>query len=516
MVLWRSMKKKILIFGTGSGGVNFFNSCRSRYRVVGFLDNNKQKHGEKLFGLKIYSPLMLKDLSFDKIIIASDYYIDIHNQLVNQLMVNEEQVEVFHSGEAVFLSGWQRLKNKTYQYFIKLMCCQPGVLSNALFHLFYGRWRGCNNIKAMPFDWLDQREDLRIHLFRPAILDTVAGPAYIGRPQVMADILLPEIALYRMKSTQVCTVSRSFILPDSRLLIERIASSIKDDADYSGGHLLYHGKKLALVRKDSPELIEKGILISGRNEKNYYHWMLEVLSQLQFVNEMPDEFNDYPILISAFSEKIESIRCFIEAANTGRNFIYLNGVSTYLVADLLLITTPNNMIANSKGTAWSDVKKSYARSESIEYLRQTAFKRCRHEQKFKNHKRIFLARKGFIRHYNQNEIIDALEKFNFYSVYMEDLSFDEQVSLIAQADMIVGPTGAAWTNIIFAKSGAKALCWMAEEWGDLSCFSNLAFHVGVEMDYISYSAGTKESRELYYQSYHLPIDDITSWVKARI
>ena len=516
MALGGNKKEKILIFGTGSGGINFFNSCRSRYRVIGFLDNNKQKQGEKLFGLMIYSPLSLKDLTFDKIFIASDYYIDIHSQLVNQLMIDERKVEVFHSGDLLFLSGWQRLKNKIYQYCLDLMCCQEGLISMLLFHLLYGHWRGCNNIKIMPFDWLDCRDDFRIHLFRPAMSDMVAGPAYMDRPQAMAQVLLPEIALYRVKDTQVCAVSRSFILSESRLLIERMALPNGENSDYSGAHLLYHGKSLALVRQDNPEVIEKGILISGRNDNNYYHWMLEVLSQLQFVSEIPKEYDNYPILISSSSQRIESIKCFIEAANIDREFIYINSITSYYVKDLLLISTPNNMIANLKNIAWSDVRLSYARAESIEYLRHTAFKLCEPESTLESPKRIFFARKGFIRHYNQNEIIAALEKLHFACVYMEDLSFSEQVSLMAQAEIVVGPTGAAWTNIIFCKPGAKALCWMAEEWGDLSCFSNLAFHVGVDMSYLSYCAGTKDSRQLYYRSYHLPIANITRWIERRL
>lgn len=59
--------------------------------------------------------------------------------------------------------------------------------------------------------------------------------------------------------------------------------------------------------------------------------------------------------------------------------------------------------------------------------------------------------------------MDALSVFGFTFVYMEDLSFCEQVSLMAQAEIIVGPTGAAWTNIIFASPGTKALCWMARD-----------------------------------------------------
>jgi capsular polysaccharide biosynthesis protein len=99
---------------------------------------------------------------------------------------------------------------------------------------------------------------------------------------------------------------------------------------------------------------------------------------------------------------------------------------------------------------------------------------------------------------------------------MEDLDVSQQVAVMANAEIIVGPTGAAWTNILFASAGAKALCWMAEEWGAFSCFSNIAAIVGVEMDYISYRTGTSDSRELYYKPYFINPDIIATWLQSQV
>lgn len=509
-------KEQVLIFGTGSGGMNFYQNNRSRYQIVGFLDNNKQKHGHKLFGQSIYAPQSLGSLSFDKIIIASDYYVEIHAQLIKQLEVDAERIEVFQPNHLINTSWWCRLKKLIDQRCYLIMCRKSGWISTLLFNLFYGRIRGSSNTKMMPFSWLDTQSDFRIHIFREAIPAVVRGPAYLDRPKIIADIVLPEVALYRIHDGQVCSVSRSVILPGNRLLIERVIPAVTNNADYSCAHLLYHGEKLALVRQDQPEYIDKGILISGGSETNYYHWMLEILSQLQFIEEMPDEYNDYPILISVSSQKISSIKTFIDAAKVSRRFIYLNNITSYRVEDLLLITPPNNLVANLKDTTWSNVVNSYVRKESIDYLRHVAFQACLSSASVPLPKRIFFARKGFIRHYNQNEIMDALSVFGFAFVYMEDLSFCEQVSLMAQAEIIVGPTGAAWTNIIFASPGTKALCWMARDAGDLSCFSNIAYVLDIDLNYLSYEVRTSNTREIYYASYTMDPNRIVSWVKNNL
>ena len=87
---------------------------------------------------------------------------------------------------------------------------------------------------------------------------------------------------------------------------------------------------------------------------------------------------------------------------------------------------------------------------------------------------------------------------------------------MANAELIVGPTGAAWANIIFAKPEAKALCWMAEEWGDLSCFSNLSSTLNIDMQYLTYTAGTSDSRELYSRQYSIPVEEVVNWVELQV
>ena len=89
---------------------------------------------------------------------------------------------------------------------------------------------------------------------------------------------------------------------------------------------------------------------------------------------------------------------------------------------------------------------------------------------------------------------------------MEDLSFTEQVRTVYHADFIVGPTGAAWTNLIFCKAGTKTLCWMAEEIGDFSAFSTIAHLLNVDMRYLTYKSGVKMTSDLYFHDYHIDID----------
>ena len=71
-------------------------------------------------------------------------------------------------------------------------------------------------------------------------------------------------------------------------------------------------------------------------------------------------------------------------------------------------------------------------------------------------------------------IIPFFEKEGFQAIYLEDYSLEEQISIFYQAEFIVGPSGAAWSNLIFCQSGAKGISWLSEELSNFSVFSTLA------------------------------------------
>jgi len=511
--MWVRVKERVLIFGTGAGGVSYYKTCRGHQKVIGFLDNNKQKQGSLFLGKMVFGPRQLTDLSFDKIIIASDYYREIQKQLIDEFAMSEDKINIYSPHQAS-PSKLQSLRARIEFLSYERICSKPGWVSAGLYRLLFGG--KANPIKRLLVLWLDEAVANKVHIFRPAIKGQVQGPRYLNQTIAPTPISLPEIALYHFHQGQVCSVSRSVILPDEKIVIERVTTSSTTRADYNGAHLLHHGPTLALVRTSKPEQIEKGLLISGCNELNYYHWMLEILSQLQFVEELPHEYIDYPILIPAASQNIPSIKALIESIGINRSFIYLNSLTAYKVKDLLLIQAPNNLIPNLKGDAWNRAENSFARHESISFLRDKAFALSRHVAREGLPKRVFLARKGFLRQYNQAEIAELLESHGFVSVYMEEQNLSQQVAIMENAELIVGPTGAAWTNILFASPGAKALCWMAEECGALSCFSNIAAIVGVEMNYMIYRAGTSDTRKLYHMPYTIDPKGFSTWLQQQL
>lgn len=511
-----SKKDRILVFGAGSGGANFYKRNRSRYQVQGFIDNNQARQQETLFGKPIHGPHQLATLGYDKIIIASDYFREIHPQLIS-LGIPEKSIEIFNAQVQPEFNLRQRLMSTLWHQANELICRAEAPLSALVFWFTYKGWqRSAQPIKRRKLQWLDQTSEFHAHTFRGALESTVQGPTPVGQPPTPTPVTLPAVELHRFVDGRVGTVSRSVELRDGRVIVERVTTTTPRNADYSVAHLHYHGETLALVRSAEPELLEKGVLINGCSETNYYHWVLEILSQLQFISELPAHYDDYPILISRHCEKIPSIKALFDTLDIGRPVVFLDTLLRYEVRDLLLITAPNNMIPNFKNSVSNTATSNFARPESVAYLRERGLSLLGPGTCALTPRRVFLARKGFLRRYNQDEVIALLQEAGFVPVYLEDLDFTQQIATLAHAEMIAGPTGAAWTNLLFAAPGAKALCWMAEEYGQLSCFSNLASMVGVDMEFITFPTGAQDSRELYYKGYQLDLTHVRAWLHRHV
>ena len=81
-------------------------------------------------------------------------------------------------------------------------------------------------------------------------------------------------------------------------------------------------------------------------------------------------------------------------------------------------------------------------------------------------RRLYLSRRGAAtrRLLNENEIFRFLQTFGFESVELSSLSVAQQAELFAEAELIVGPSGAAFANLVFAAPGTHVIEFAAPSW----------------------------------------------------
>jgi hypothetical protein len=86
------MKTRTLLFGAGQGSRQYMENNLGTRDFIGFLDNDKNKHGTEFEGLPIHNPEHLDDLQFDEIVISTQWAMEVQHQLLNELGVAADKV----------------------------------------------------------------------------------------------------------------------------------------------------------------------------------------------------------------------------------------------------------------------------------------------------------------------------------------------------------------------------------------------------------------------------------------
>lgn len=392
------------------------------------------------------------------------------------------------------------------QWMLICSLCYDSQISRALHYIHRLVFKQYRNLRVIPFQWMDQSVIHQKWLLRTGGNAIAYGPHYFNDIQTFKAVRLPDVNCRSFANARISATSSSVVLNDKEALIERAVISNEDKFVYEAGHIVRHRAKTAIVRLGDAVAIEKGIFLGGNGSFNYYHWLIEILPKLQFLDDLPERFINYPLLVSEDLELIPTFKTTINLFVPGRELIILKKNLSYSVGNLIYIDSPSNLPFNLRKGEKFDLAYSLISDHSVGYIKDVASANLETDLANSNHSRkLFFSRKSERRKYNKEDVLECLTKFGFEEVFMEDISFEEQVSLVHNADLIAGPTGAVWTNLIFCRPGTKGLCWMAEEFGDFSAFSTIAHLVDVDLRYVTYKAGGRSTGELYGKEYTVDV-----------
>lgn len=361
-------------------------------------------------------------------------------------------------------------------------------------------------LRLLPIEWLDENKTDLQKILEPEEYGNSYGPLINGF-QAIEQVLLPAIKAYRFENVCV-SIASSSILTDNRIIIERVEGVDVQRCSFASGHVFMHGQKSALVI-NRPELcLDQGIFLGGNGSWNYYHWMIEILPKLSYLQNLDEEYQDFPLLVS---EDVDYEKTFREALNyiaKHRPTIVLDKNKTYRVGKLLYINAPNSLPFNLRRNEKMRISDFLMRTSSINFLQNGLNADLEDSFQTGMVRRLFFARQTRGRNYNQEEIFEIFKRQGFCKVFMEELSLRNQRELVSNAEVIAGPAGAAWTNLIFCRAGTKCLSWMADGHGDFSAFSNLARIVGADLHYVTYEKEVKSTEELTNARYHVDPKEI--------
>jgi capsular polysaccharide biosynthesis protein len=170
---------------------------------------------------------------------------------------------------------------------------------------------------------------------------------------------------------------------------------------------------------------------------NYYHWMIETVPKLRYVEEYERVTDDNVTLLvpddapSFVDETLNLLGCpasKIERATA----------SVYQVNDLLVPAFPE------------------PRADDYRWIRDRVLDSSPSRATDPRDHNVYISRSNAIerRVVNEPEVVSMLREYDFESYKLEEQSLATNARLFAEADVVVAPHGAGLTDIIFAEDCA--------------------------------------------------------------
>ncbi|SFI24182.1 glycosyltransferase family 61 protein [Halpernia frigidisoli] len=333
-----------------------------------------------------------------------------------------------------------------------------------------------------------QRKYYRIKiksLEKTKILEKIIdGYFYESRTQNNQMIKVPDLNLYFFENALVNSYSSAVI--SKNILHYEV---FNDKERYNEGFILYHSKKTAVYFLNEVETIEEGFFLAGNGSYNWYHWMIEILPKIIYF----DTSHTKVILVNQSCQTIKSMADSLNLITENLNIkiVYLHPRKVYNVKKLFFINEVNKLMFNSENITFSDSYKYYFRKESLNNISNifkskiTGTETCC--------KKLFLERKNTHRiAKNDKEIFTFLQQKGFVSADLRSLSFTEQINCLKNAKIIVGTTGASWTNLLFCEPSSYSIIFIPENFKNYRFFEEIGQMLNVKVDYLYYENGEND------------------------
>lgn len=316
---------------------------------------------------------------------------------------------------------------------------------------------------------------------------------YVGEKlELEFQVLMPDSYYVKLKNASVIGASNVVLSANGFLLYDMLShrktyhANITDNGlcmlggvpMHLGEHFVYN------YYRGTVECIDKAISLAANMSGNYYHFMFEVASKLYYLSKLNID-KTIPLLVDEAVLKVPQMVEVLQILNSEqRKILPVKPYVKYNVGQLIVFSKPHIVVPNLMKGAIDRVENYVFDSNVLCWMRDRVLNSALGESKA-TPKRIFLTRKGLNkRSCNEQDLEPVLRKYDFSFIDTGMLSAVEQARLFSNADVIVGSSGAAFTNLLFCKSGTKAIIFMPVK-SSLSCFSSLASAMGVSTVYFS-------------------------------
>ena len=183
------------------------------------------------------------------------------------------------------------------------------------------------------------------------------------------------------------------------------------------------------------------------NLHNYYHWMTEGILSLDILSRAMGPDSNLNIALPKSMD--------INGVFDHRESLRALGLDQYPIveveANLIKVREAIWVDTNDVQTMPVSCLKDFQQRIAVRYA----------DAGGRRKRRLLVARRGPTRKiYNIKQVEAFLSKYDFETVYLEGMRVVDQILLFQSAEFVIGPHGAALTNLLFCQPGTKVIEFM--------------------------------------------------------
>jgi capsular polysaccharide biosynthesis protein len=222
-----------------------------------------------------------------------------------------------------------------------------------------------------------------------------------------------------------------------------------------------------LHRREVPHLAPgtRPLVITDEFSNGYFHWLADALPKLWWIQERMDEFT---LILPSFAKKFRYM---------GESLALWPGLSVLIVEENRRTVLHNALVLSSLAPTGN------YRPALVTGLGQSwrAFLKVPAP-----HRRVYVSRQKapWRKLRNEDEVWHSLASKGFERVFLEDLSFFDQVRLLAETQVLVSNHGAGLTNLLFMTPGTRVLEIRLRGDAANNCYFSLASACSVDYFYL--------------------------------
>ncbi|MBC9785448.1 glycosyltransferase family 61 protein [Heliobacterium chlorum] len=243
----------------------------------------------------------------------------------------------------------------------------------------------------------------------------------------------PETFVALIPKGRVCGSNGFIITPDNKL--------IYDLSNWFNTPVEAHPILLQTQLPPNKHLEGSIAVLATAGWWNYYHWMFDALPRYEVLRRSGFRADKYIVSYCNLPFQTETLKIL----GIPREDMIVARDEFQLQADELIV--PSFPSCLRKIPKWS-----------CQFLRDLFLPHLDMNQRKKD-LRIYVSRAkaSFRKLENESLLEERLSSLGFETVYLETLPLLEQVSLFANADIVIAPHGAGLTNLVFCRPGTKVV-----------------------------------------------------------